>query len=190
MKKLLSLLLFILFAAGCEVLEEDISHKQVPVVAPVDGVSVVAGSVDFRWAAVQYASGYELTVVSPSFAAAGHVVADTVIRADTLDRRFGCRVALTEGEYEWSVAGFNGGYRTRTGIRRLTVLPAETPDDPDAPDAPDAAAIQGNAAVGENPDARDAAAIPGNAGERPGTPGYSGNSVGSGMSRSLSSPGV
>lgn len=189
MKKLLSFLFFIFFVAGCEVLEEDISHKQVPVVAPVDGVSVVAGNVDFRWAAVQYASGYELTVVSPSFSAAGRVVADTVIRADTLDRRFGCRVALTEGEYEWSVAGFNGGYRTRTGIRRLTVLPAETPD---APDTPDAAATQGNAAVGENPDARDAAAILGNAGAgaSPGSPGYCGNSVGSGMSRSLSSPGV
>ena len=80
MKKLLPLL-FLLLPVGCEVLEEDISHDRVPVVAPADKVSVAAGTVDFRWAAVEYATGYEFTAVSPSFAAAGRVVADTVIRA-------------------------------------------------------------------------------------------------------------
>lgn len=111
MKKLLPLL-FLLLSVGCEVLEEDISHDRVPVVAPADKVSVAAGTVDFRWAAVEYATGYEFTAVSPSFAAAGRVVADTVIRADTLARRFGCRLSLPVGEYEWCVTGFNGGYKT------------------------------------------------------------------------------
>ena len=123
-----------LLAAGCEVLEEDISRNTVPIVAPVDRVSVRAGNVDFRWLAVEYAAGYELTVVAPSFAEAGRVVIDTVIYADTLDRRFGCRVALTEGEYEWSVAGFNGGYRTRAEQRRLTVVDEES--DPTEPTEP------------------------------------------------------
>ena len=91
MKKLLPLL-FLLLSVGCEVLEEDISHDRVPVVAPADKVSVAAGTVDFRWAAVEYATGYEFTAVSPSFAAAGRVVADTVIRADTLAlSAAGCR---------------------------------------------------------------------------------------------------
>lgn len=129
MKKLLSLL-FLLLPVGCEVLEEDISHDRVPVVAPADKVSVAAGTVDFRWAAVEYATGYEFTVVSPSFAAAGRVVADTVIRADTLARRFGCRLSLSAGEYEWCVIGFNGGYKTPREIRSLTVLPAEEPQEP------------------------------------------------------------
>lgn len=127
MKKLLPFL-SLLLAAGCEVLEEDISRERVPVVAPADKVSVAAGAVDFRWAAVEYAAGYEFTAVSPSFAAAGRVVADTVIWADTLGRRFGCRLSLPAGEYEWSVTGFNGGYKTRTEIRSLTVLPAGNPD--------------------------------------------------------------
>ncbi|WP_295940250.1 hypothetical protein [uncultured Alistipes sp.] len=125
MKHLL-FILCLLLTAGCEVLEEDISRKTVPIVAPVDKVSVQAGNVDFRWLAVEYAAGYELTVVAPSFAAAGRVVIDTVIYADTLDRRFGCRVALTQGEYEWSVTGFNGGYKTRTVERRLTVVAEKT----------------------------------------------------------------
>lgn len=131
--KTLLLLSFLLLAAGCEVLEEDISNKKVPVIAPADRVSTAAGTVDFRWAAVEYAVGYEFTVVSPSFSAAGRVVADTVIYADTLARRFGCRLTLAEGEYEWSVAGFNGGYRTRTEVRSLSVLPAGNPEQPEKP---------------------------------------------------------
>lgn len=130
MKKL-SLIFALLLAVGCEVLEEDISHKRVPVVAPADKVAVVAGGIDFRWEAVEYAAGYEFTVVSPSFAAAGRAVADTVIYADTLARRFGCRVTLPAGEYEWSVAGFNGGYKTRTEVRSLTVVPAVAPEEPE-----------------------------------------------------------
>lgn len=139
MKKLLPLFV-LLFAAGCELLEEDISHKKVPVIAPADKVSTAAGNVDFRWSAVEYAVGYEFTVVSPSFSAAGRVVADTVIYADTLARRFGCRLTLGEGEYEWSVAGFNGGYRTRTEVRSLIVLPvedSENPDDSEKPEPPE-----------------------------------------------------
>ncbi|WP_279094583.1 hypothetical protein [Alistipes finegoldii] len=131
--KTLTIFFLMLLAAGCELLEEDISDKKVPVIAPADRVSTAAGTVDFRWAAVEYAAGYEFTVVSPSFSAAGRVVADTVIYADTLVRRFGCRLTLAEGEYEWSVAGFNGGYRTRVEVRSLTVLPAGNPEQPEKP---------------------------------------------------------
>lgn len=131
--KTLTIFFLMLLAAGCELLEEDISDKKVPVIAPADRVSTAAGTVDFRWTAVEYAAGYEFTVVSPSFSAAGRVVADTVIYADTLVRRFGCRLTLAEGEYEWSVAGFNGGYRTRVEVRSLTVLPAGNPEQPEKP---------------------------------------------------------
>ena len=131
--KTLTIFFLMLLAAGCELLEEDISDRKVPVIAPADRVSTAAGTVDFRWTAVEYAAGYEFTVVSPSFSAAGRVVADTVIYADTLVRRFGCRLTLAEGEYEWSVAGFNGGYRTRAEVHSLTVLPAGNPEQPEKP---------------------------------------------------------
>lgn len=120
MKRLLPLL-FALLAVGCEVLEEDISDAQVQITAPSDRVSVAVGSIDFCWAATQYAVGYEFTVVEPSFVAVKRIVVDTVIYADSLARSYGCRVELTAGEYKWSVAGFNGGYKTRTEIRHLTV---------------------------------------------------------------------
>lgn len=136
MKKLLPLL-FALLTAGCEVLEEDISGREVRIVAPADGVSVVAGKVDFRWLATACAAGYEFTVVAPSFAAAGCVLADTVIYADTLARSYGCRVELEAGQYQWSVRGFNGGYTTRTEVRSLTVIAAENPADHATPESPE-----------------------------------------------------
>lgn len=123
----------LLAAWGCEILEEDISSKQVQIVAPADQITLTAGKVDFRWKGITYATGYELTVVAPSFAAAERIVIDTVIWADTLDRRFGCRLTLDQGEYEWCVTGFNGGYTTHNDVRSLTVVAAEVPENPETP---------------------------------------------------------
>lgn len=125
---------FPLFALGllcafvpvsCEVLEEDLSADRVRIVGPAEGAEVRAGAVTFRWEAVEGASGYDLAVASPTFAG-GYLAADTTLYADTLgSRRYGCRVVLGAGEYEWSVAAFNSGYATRPEVRRLTVLPVE-----------------------------------------------------------------
>ena len=121
-------LLFICFlcAVGCEILEEDISGREVSIVSPADRITVSPGDIDFRWQGVEAATGYEFTVVSPSFDAAERLVIDTVIYADSLGRRFGCRVALDEGEYEWSVRGFNPAYETRTAVRSLRVQPGKS----------------------------------------------------------------
>lgn len=136
MNKLL-LLALLLCVGGCEILETDISEKQVRVIAPADRTVVTAGEVAFRWKAVEHAAGYELTVVTPTFDDAQRVVADTVIYADTLARRYGCRIALDEGRYAWSVRGFNGGYATRTEQRFLTVIPSGESGEPEEPGLPE-----------------------------------------------------
>lgn len=112
---------FLLCAAGCEILEEDISGKKITIIAPVDKASVAAGSIDFSWMNVPYATTYELIVMSVG----GYMVADTVVFADTLGRHTLCRITLAEGEYEWSVTGLNSAYNTRTAVHNLTVLPIE-----------------------------------------------------------------
>lgn len=117
----LILFLSVLLAAGCDLLEEDISEVRIDIVSPADEAVAVAGPVDFRWRAVRYAAGYELTVATPSFAAVTHLVIDTLLRADTLSRSCGCRVELAAGEYEWSLQAFNGGYETPAVVRRLSV---------------------------------------------------------------------
>lgn len=121
MKAKVLIALSLLASVGCEVLEEDISGTEVSVVAPADRVVLPAGEVAFRWRRLQYASGYEFRAVCPTFENAGHIVADTVIYADSLGRGYGCSLTLEEGDYEWSVTAFNGGYASRTVIRSLRV---------------------------------------------------------------------
>lgn len=125
MKFLIPMLLLGLTA--CEILEEDLSCKQVAILGPAAGAEVRAGEVAFRWQRVEGAAGYELIVASPSFAVGG-IVADTVILADTLPARHcGCRMRLGAGKYEWSLAAFNSGYETSAEVRRLTVIPDPAP---------------------------------------------------------------
>lgn len=72
-----------------------------------------AGAVEFRWKAVPYAAEYELTLMSPSFGE-GRIVADTVLRVDTL----GSRSYLVVG-WNWAVENTSGGSRPSTrGTRR------------------------------------------------------------------------
>lgn len=113
--------LCVLCAAGCGLLEEDISEMRIEVVSPADRAVAAPGPVDFRWRSIRSAAWYELTVVTPSFAAAAHLVIDSLLRADTVSRSCGCRVELSAGEYEWSLRAFNGGYETPAVVRRLSV---------------------------------------------------------------------
>lgn len=127
MKKILCIVWAAFASAGCEVLEEDLSGQEVRIVAPTDRATVAAGEVRFVWHAAKGAAGYEFRVVAPSFAAAQQGVSDSTVYADTLARSVVCRVTLAPGEYEWSVAAFNGAYTSPTAVRRLTVAADRDP---------------------------------------------------------------
>ena len=127
-----SLLLFV----ACDILDEDLSDRTVRVIAPTDGAVLPPGEVSFRWTAVEGASGYALRVVTPSFATAERIMADTLLHADTLGaaRSYGCRVQLAAGDYEWSVEAFNGAYASQPYVGRLSVAeipPAEESEMPE-----------------------------------------------------------
>jgi len=109
--------------AGCGILEEDISDRQIGIIAPADGAQVDTGAVRFAWYGIDYVAGYELTVVSPSFDRAERIAADTVIIIDTLLRNIVCTVPLGEGDYEWSVTPFNSAYTGEPRIATLHVIP-------------------------------------------------------------------
>lgn len=131
-----AMLLLLLLGVSCDILEEDLSGSTARVIAPTDGAELLPGEVTFRWEAVEGASGYTLRVVMPSFAEAGRIVADTLLRADTLGaaRSYGCRMRLDVGDYEWSVEAFNGAYATQPCVMRLSVVeipPAEEPETPE-----------------------------------------------------------
>ena len=102
--------LMLLPLAGCEILEEDITNRQIEITAPTDGARVAAGDVCFAWRGVVHASGYEFTIVSPSFEHAERIAADTVIYADSMSRNVRCTLSLDRGEYRWRVVPFNSAY--------------------------------------------------------------------------------
>ena len=64
-------LLFLM--VSCEIIEEDISGRAVTTIAPANDAEVPAGSVMFRWRAVDRATGYELCVATE-----GRIVAETL----------------------------------------------------------------------------------------------------------------
>lgn len=121
---------------SCEIIEEDISGRAVATIAPADDAEVPAGSVMFRWRAVDRATGYELCVATE-----GRIVADTLLAADTLGlaRSYGCRLRLEAGRYEWTVAAFNSGYETSSPALRLTVAEEPVPEEPEKSDNPESA---------------------------------------------------
>ena len=135
----IGIFLSLLLGVSCDILEEDISVHTARVIAPTNGAELPPGEVTFRWEAVEGASGYALRVVTPSFAEAGRIVADTLLAADTLGlaRSYGCRLTLEAGRYEWTVAAFNAGYETRSATLQLTVATEPEPEVPEESDSPE-----------------------------------------------------
>lgn len=125
-----------LLSVGCDdLLERDIADRTVEVIAPCDGARTVAGDMTFLWRPLDGARSYHLTIVSPSFAAAERVVADTTLAVDSLTAGNRLVQAIEAGDYEWSICAANGGYRTAELILSLTVDAAE-PEEPERPTDP------------------------------------------------------
>lgn len=105
---------------GCrDIFEKDISRYSVSVIAPVDGVETIPGTITFLWRTVPYAEGYQLTVVSPSFAKAAQVLSDTLVAGTTFN------LELAAGQYQWSMQPWNFGYN---GVRKVYTLRVVEPE--------------------------------------------------------------
>ena len=119
-------LLFLLsLLSGCDdIFEQDIDRARIEVVAPKHDAHIEAGEVTFLWRPLSGARSYRLTVVSPSFARASRVWADTTLRADSLHAADRFSLTLDEGDYQWSLQAFNGVYRSEESVYSLRVDPA------------------------------------------------------------------
>lgn len=125
MKRLL-LLFAILLLSGCDdFFEEDISDKAPEIVAPVDGAETGSGEITFLWRSMGGARGYHLTIVSPGFDRAARVVADTIMRNDTISEKLSYKHILEEGEYQWRLQGINQGYESEAGVYSLLIAGAD-----------------------------------------------------------------
>lgn len=122
MKKIFLMLpLLFLFIACKDIFEEDISEARVCIVSPQNGVFASPGEIAFAWRAVENATGYHLTIVSPTFEESSRLVADSTLRPDSVFSGLHYEVFMEAGQYQWSIRAFNSGYSTREEIYTLFV---------------------------------------------------------------------
>lgn len=114
-----SILLFMFSSCEEIVLEDDISKKEVILVAPQDNAQFNSTSVTFTWEPVQYAKKYRLQIAEPNFTSPAQIVLDTEISTTTHTMQ------LPVGIYEWRVQAISGSSVTPYKKRILTVLSNE-----------------------------------------------------------------
>ncbi|MFY0602960.1 MAG: hypothetical protein JXQ93_03355 [Flavobacteriaceae bacterium] len=116
MKKLILLGAFLWLCMGCEaIFVEDISNKQVVVLAPTEDAQLTAGTISFSWQLLEEASSYRIQVATPDFNNATQVVLDTSVTDNTTS------VVLTPGTYQWRISASNTEYTTNNTTINFTV---------------------------------------------------------------------
>jgi hypothetical protein len=100
-----------------DIIEPSISKSQETLEAPVDQYQSTSYTINFWWDAVDHALSYHLQVVTPTFAAPGGLVLDTVVTS----YRFAA--TLVPGNYQWRVLAQNGSSQTAyTAPRSFTIV--------------------------------------------------------------------
>jgi len=100
-----------------EIIEPSLSKQQVQLEAPVDQYQSAGYTVNFWWDAVDHALSYHLQVVSPTFAAPGGLVLDTVVHNYKFSYTF------VPGNYQWRVLAQNGSSQTAwSAPRSFTIV--------------------------------------------------------------------
>ena len=139
MKPICIFLLVFLLLSGCEdIFEQDIEDASIEVIAPKNNTRTEAGTVTFLWRPLDGARSYRLTIVSPTFAGASRLVADTTLLADSAHRADRFTATLDTGNYQWSLQAANGAFRNKEQVYTLTVDPpqADEPSELPKPDQP------------------------------------------------------
>lgn len=94
------------FSVQTEVFDEDISNKNVTLVAPSDNATLDIREITFTWEEVEFAEEYILQIATPSF------TNPTQIVVETLTSQTSSRHSLENGSYEWRVKAQNSASET------------------------------------------------------------------------------
>ena len=94
-----------LLLGGCaELIEKDLSKKNVGLIAPSNNVAIPDSlALSFAWDSVDGATQYTLMVATPSFDSIVQLVADTVVTRTSLT----LPALNTTGQYQWRVMASN-----------------------------------------------------------------------------------
>lgn len=113
------LLLFIVFSFfSCEeiLMVEDISKKEIILVAPANDAALSFSGITFSWEIIQGAEKYHLQIASPNFDAPQQIVLDTIISKNSFVRQ------LNIGNYQWRVKALNSAYESQYSTRSFGIL--------------------------------------------------------------------
>lgn len=94
---------------------ENLSDREVNLIAPTNMVELDSGGVKFDWDEVNESENYVLQIAAPSFDKAARIVLDTVLNKTTLTKN------LVKGKYEWRVKAINTEYETKFKTKAFTV---------------------------------------------------------------------
>jgi len=98
--------IFFIIAACEAVFIENISNETVGLIAPSNGVELLASEVNFNWDSIEDAENYQIQIVTPNFENSSQILLDTVIDRTIFKKE------LVIGEYEWRVKAMNSEYHT------------------------------------------------------------------------------
>lgn len=125
MKKLLLLSAIIAAFASCDdIFEKKLDRYTVEVITPQKSATMESGDILFSWKNMEGALRYQLVIVEPSFVAAMHIAADTLVTVNdsTFVNIHKCTVNLQSGSYQWCVQAQNTNYSSQKQIYDLTVV--------------------------------------------------------------------
>jgi hypothetical protein len=104
MKSFLMALVLLAMIVGCkDFIEPSLEKSKVILMAPVDGYESDQYAMGFWWEPVTDALQYRIQIVTPTFAAAGKLISDSLVVGKN---RF--KITLDPGKYEWRVRAENG----------------------------------------------------------------------------------
>lgn len=94
---------------------EDISDKEVFILAPSNNVVLNSTDIIFTWEALKDAETYHLQIATPTFENAQQIVKDTVL----VETRFS--TTLDFKAYQWRVRGENSDYATSYNVNSFSI---------------------------------------------------------------------
>lgn len=107
MKKKLLTFCFLIFLFSCEaIFVEDISDRNVFLLAPTNNSEVANGAILFNWNSVEDTDSYQIQIAIPDFQNASQILLDSITTNTSITKE------LEIGEYQWRVKAMNSDYET------------------------------------------------------------------------------
>lgn len=102
--------------SSCEdIIEKDITKKELVLIAPGDNLRTSIASQTFWWEELAGARTYNLQIVSPSFESVEIVLADTFLTKNKFV------INLFPGKFEWRLKAQNGSYESAYVLRAIEI---------------------------------------------------------------------